>query len=486
MERRSKRAKPAWVQDAERLGLRILPLPSSLSEGVVALLDAELVREFALVPLGRGEGGRLLLAGASVASALERLPELEFILGELELLAAEPSGVHALIARYYAGGSLPELTVPVDLAVSLPVESLASLPTVATYVDSVLAYATRVGASDVHFEPLGQAFRVRLRVDGVLRSLPGLPAGAGPAVLARLKVLAGMDLGVSRRAQDGRIIQGGTGRAADLRLATLPTVGGECAVLRLLDSSRSSEDLASLGMPAACREAMEQVCQGQGLLLACGPTGSGKTTTLHAALRRLDAGERKILTIEDPVEYELSGAVQLQARPEIGLGFARALRSFLRHDPDVILVGEIRDAETARIALRAALTGHLVLASLHCQDAAQAPLRLVELGLEPWLVGAALELAIAQRLLRRVCSACSGKGCGHCGDSGYAGRVAVFECLRMSPSLGAKLDAGTMGDYLVAARNAVPVTMAQAGLDLLRQGVTTKAELEAQIDTLRD
>ncbi|MFA5256788.1 MAG: GspE/PulE family protein [Opitutales bacterium] len=482
MERRRRKsglASPAWMQTAETLCLGTETLPPALPEGAPGLLDGALAREFSLVPLGRADDGRIMLACASPELAQEHLAELEFALGPVRLSAAEPSAVHALIARHYAGKSLPEMSASPELDAGLPTETLARLPGVATYVDSVIAYAVRMGSSDVHFEPLGDEFRVRLRVDGALRQLPGLPSAAGPAVLARLKVLAGMDLGLSRRAQDGRIANG-TG--TDLRLATLPAVGGECAVLRLLDAARQTQDLAALGMPPACRELLENVCKAQGLVLACGPTGSGKTTTLHAALRSLNAGTRKILTIEDPVEYELAGAVQVQARPEIGLGFARALRSFLRHDPDVILVGEIRDAETARIALRAALTGHLVLASLHCQDAAQAPLRLVELGLEPWLVGAALELAIAQRLLRKTCQACCGKGCAQCAGTGYAGRVAVFEWLRMTPALGAKLDEGLMGDFLSAAREAVRIKMARSGKELARQGLTTDEELAAQLD----
>jgi len=468
------------MQTAEALGLRTAALAPELPQETVRLLDGALAREFSLVPLERADDGHIMLACASPRLAQEHLAELEFALGPVSLMAAEPSAVHALIARHYAGNNLPELDVPAELGAGLPMQTQASLPGVAAYVDSVLAYAARMGSSDVHFEPQGETFRVRLRVDGALQQLPGLPAIAGPAVLARLKVLAGMDLGISRRAQDGRIAYGSTG--TDLRLATLPAVGGECAVLRLLDATRQTQDLTALDMPAACREILEKVCTAQGLVLACGPTGSGKTTTLHATLRRLDAGARKILTIEDPVEYELPGAVQVQARPEIGLGFARALRSFLRHDPDVILVGEIRDSETARIALRAALTGHLVLASLHCHDAAQAPLRLVELGLEPWLVGAALELAIAQRLLRKLCQGCRGAGCAQCAGTGYAGRVAVFEWLRMTPLLGAKLDEGSMGNFLAAARQAVRPKMARAGQELARQGLTSEEEVTAQLD----
>ncbi len=443
-------------------GLPRLELPESLPSETLALVTLSQAREFQVLPLGRSAGGALILACANLSAAAARIAELEFVFGAVELCLADSASFHAHLSRSYGVECLPVQKAPQPLG-SASVETPQG---VAAYVDTVLDYAMRVGASDVHFEPFGTQFRVRLRVDGMLKALPALPERAGAAVLARLKILAGLDLGKSRTAQDGRIRRG---RGADLRLATLPTVGGECAVLRLLDRGRASQSLAELGMPAACRAELERVCAGQGLVLACGPTGSGKTTTLHAALRLLNAAERKILTIEDPVEYELSGAVQVQARPEIGLGFARALRSFLRHDPDVILVGEIRDAETARIALRAAITGHLVLASLHCSDAPQAPLRLVDLGLEPWLVGSALELAIAQRLLR--------KAQAEDGPQEGGGRVAVYEWLRMSPALAAKLDAADMSDYLSAARKAMTCTMAQVAQDYAGRGLVNPSEV---------
>jgi general secretion pathway protein E len=463
-----------WARDASDVGLRTVnDLPSRLPEDVATLVGAEIAREFAIVPLGRRPDGRLTLATASVRETAARIGELEFALGPVELVAAEPSAVHALIGRAYAEDSIPDVEDP-RFEVAAPTEGAG----LAAYMDDLLAYAFRIGASDLHFEPVGNAFRVRLRVDGAMRVLPELPAAMGPALVARLKVMAGLDIGVSRRAQDGRIRLG----ARDMRLATLPCVAGECAVVRLLDGARKGRTLAELGMPEACGEALETVAKGRGLVVSCGPTGSGKTTTLHALLCGLDADARKIVTIEDPVEYELAGAVQVQARPEIGLGFAEALRSFLRHDPDVILVGEIRDAGTARIAMQAALTGHLVLASLHCRGAAEAPLRLVELGVEPWLVGSAVEIAVAQRLVRKFCAKCGGKGCADCDGSGYAGRTAVFEWLRMRPELAALLDEGRLADYVRAAQAAIPKTMADGGLELIRGGITSREELAAAVD----
>jgi type II secretory ATPase GspE/PulE/Tfp pilus assembly ATPase PilB-like protein len=470
----SSQIRPAWAEDAARLWMACEDVPSSLPADVVARVDASAAREFSVVPLRVDARGRIVLAAASAGRIVPRLHELEYALGPVSVVAGDPSLVHALLARYYAADAIPAVAE----RAAFSGDDVAGKG-VAAYVDEVIAYAVRVGASDAHFEPSQEAFSVRLRVDGVMRSLPGLPASAGPAVVARLKVLAGLDIGLSRRAQDGRIRTRGA-EAADIRVATLPTVAGECVVLRFLDSSREGRSLAELGMPQSTVEALLAVSKGHGLVLSCGPTGSGKTTTLHAALRSLDAGALKILTVEDPVEYELAGAVQVHVRQEIGLGFARVLRSFLRHDPDVILVGEIRDPETATIALRGALTGHLVFASLHCNDAAQAPLRLVELGVEPWLVGSALELAIAQRLVRRVCAACAGAGCAKCGGTGFFGRVAVFEHLRMSAALSDLLDERRVAEYVDRARESLPYTMARCGADLLARGVTTAAELAGQ------
>ncbi len=452
--------------------MRTIDLPETLPEETLALVDAATAREYGLVPAGISPSGRIVLAGASPAALRERLAELEFILGPVELCAATPERVHALLFRHYA---------PESVAGEPPPETALSPESpegAAAYVRAVLSHAVHLGASDIHFEPGGDSFSVRLRVDGVLRSLPPAPAAAGPALVASLKLMAGLDIGLSRRPQDGRLTLSGS----DMRLATLPTARGECAVVRILDAERRALDLDAIGMPPSCRRAVEKASQKSGLILSCGPTGSGKTTTLHAILRAVSRPDLKILTVEDPVEYVLPGAVQVQACPETGLTFERALRSFLRHDPDVILVGEIRDAATARTAMQAALTGHLVLASLHCAGAAQAPLRLAGLGLESWLVGSALELALAQRLVRRVCRHCGGKGCPDCGQSGYAGRTALFEWLAFAPELSARLDAGDAAGFLRHAAEAMETTMWREGMALAEKGVTTREEVASQVD----
>ena len=452
--------------------MRTVTLPGTLSETLARLVDAALAREYAVVPVERDASGRLVLAAADPPAALERLAELEFMLGPVELCSAAPGAVHSLLARHYA----PEpvgIEMPPDFDGALEGGGKGAAP----YVESVLSYAARLGASDIHFEPAGDVFTIRIRVDGALRVLPSLPCQAGPAIIASLKLMAGLDMGLSRRAQDGRLNGAGT----DMRLATLPTVQGECAVVRILDADRRMPDLDAIGMPAACRRAVEAASSQSGLILSCGPTGSGKTTTLHAILRSIGNASRKVVTVEDPVEYELPGAVQVQARPETGLTFERVLRSFLRQDPDIILVGEIRDAGTARVAMQAALTGHLVLASLHCHDAAQAPLRLTSLGLESWLVGSALELTLAQRLVRRLCK-CGGTGCAECGESGFKGRAAIFEWLGMTASLSSRLDAADVAGFLKEASERMETTLWKAGMELVAQGLTTREEVAAQID----
>lgn len=306
-------------------------------------------------------------------------------------------------------------------------------------VDEVLHRAVRERASDVHFEPFEGEFRVRYRVDGTLRELPPLPSSRIFPVIARLKVMAGLNVAERRVPQDGRIRLVVDGRCVDLRISTLPTQAGESVVLRVLDRSTAPLALSELGMPEAVEAGLQTVVRRpHGILLVTGPTGSGKTTTLYGCLRLINAVERKLLTAEDPVEYEIDGVMQLPVNPAIELTFATALRAFLRQDPDVLMVGEIRDPETARVAVQAALTGHLVLSTLHTTDAAGAIIRLIDMGVEPYLLCATLEAVLAQRLVRRVCQACGGSGgrdgtgCGVCGGAGYRGRLGIFEWLRMS------------------------------------------------------
>jgi type IV pilus assembly protein PilB len=335
-------------------------------------------------------------------------------------------------------------------------------------VNSVIFQAAEDGASDVHFEPQEDTLLVRFRVDGVLQEVQRIPKRMMPGVLTRLKVLAKLDIAERRKPQDGRISlnAAAAGRTLDIRVATLPTVEGESIVMRLLDKSKKAPTLEELGMSDEMRRELEVLIRKPtGALLVTGPTGSGKSTTLYAALTEINRPEINIITVEDPVEYRLQGVNQVQINAKAGLTFATALRSILRSDPDVVMVGEIRDGETAKISIEAALTGHLVLSTLHTNDAPQALTRLGEMGVEPFLVGAAVSAVLAQRLARKLCNHCCemytpsvnemlkarvssevaaatdgmafyrNKGCPRCNQTGYKGRIGIYQLLTMSEQL---------------------------------------------------
>ena len=327
----------------------------------------------------------------------------------------------------------------------------ASEVPVVRFLNGVLERAVRDGASDIHFEPFEREFKVRCRIDGALREFPAPSPGLALPVASRLKVLAGLDIAERRVPQDGRIRLKIDGREVDLRISTLPTQFGESMVLRVLDQAVAPLDLARLGLPADIEQGVREVVgRPGGLFLVTGPTGSGKTTTLYGCLGMLNTPDAKILTAEDPVEYEIDGLVQLPVNPAIGLSFGTALRSFLRQDPDAIMVGEIRDLETAQIAVQAALTGHFVLGTLHTNDAPSAVTRLLDMGIEPYLVCSTLEAVLAQRLVRKICPDCRepfepapalladhglesgrpffwGPGCDACRRTGYSGRMGIYE-----------------------------------------------------------
>ena len=312
-------------------------------------------------------------------------------------------------------------------------KDMASAEPVVRYVNRMIAEASRQRASDIHIEPMARQTLIRLRIDGVLTDFDTLANAQALSIISRLKILAELDIAEQRRPQDGRMSFPIGGRVVDLRLSTAPTVNGESMVVRLLDQSRAPLDLAGLGFSESVqRRLLEWIGAPNGIVLLTGPTGSGKTTTLYTLLRLLATGERKILTMEDPVEYKLAGVNQSQVNKAVGLTFANALRSFLRHDPDVIMVGEMRDAETARIAMRAAMTGHLVLSTLHTNDAPSAVTRLLDMGVEDYLVASTLLGVVGQRLVRRRCAQCpqapagddaASSDCPKCSGSGYCGRI---------------------------------------------------------------
>ena len=351
-------------------------------------------------------------------------------------------------------------------------------------LNALLTQAARDGASDIHIEPYERHSSVRFRVDGTLREVVQPNRALHAALISRLKIMAELDISEKRLPQDGRIsLRIGT-RAVDVSVSTLPSAHGERAVLRLLDKSESRISLESVGMTGDTLERfLALVEQPHGIILVTGPTGSGKTTTLYAALSRLDASSSNIMTVEDPIEYELPGIGQTQVNPKIDLDFAKALRAILRQDPDVIMIGEIRDYETAQIAIQASLTGHLVLATLHTNDAASAVTRLTDMGVEPFLLSSSLLGVLAQRLVRRLCEHCrdaegAARGCEHCGYTGYQGRTGIFELMTADEQIRAlilnKASEATIRD---AALGAGMRLMRDDGERLVREGITSQEEV---------
>ena len=374
-------------------------------------------------------------------------------------------------------------------------------------VNGILIKAIKLGVSDIHIEPYEKSFRVRYRLDGVLRKAMGLPLKIKNAITSRVKIMSRLDIAEKRLPQDGRIkLKLGRGREMDFRVSTLPVLYGEKVVLRLLDKSNLQLDMTKLGFePFSLERFQDAIHQPYGMVLVTGPTGSGKTTTLYSALSELNKESDNIMTAEDPVEFNLSGINQVQMHDDIGLNFAAALRSFLRQDPDIVMVGEIRDFETAEIAIKAALTGHLVLSTLHTNDAPSTVNRLLNMGIEPFLVASSLNAIVAQRLARRICKDCTesidvppqalidigvapdevsefklqkGKGCNTCAGTGYKGRVALYEVMRINDELKELILNGASTTELKreAMRHGMK-SLRQAGITKIKEGVTTIEEV---------
>jgi len=370
-------------------------------------------------------------------------------------------------------------------------------------VNQMITEAIDRGASDIHVEPYEQQFRARFRIDGSLQEAFQLPLEKKPAIISRLKIMAELDIAEKRRPQDGRIRVKREEKIIDIRVSTLPTDFGEKVVLRILDKSQLNLDLEKLGFEAPALQLFKHAINAPfGMILVTGPTGSGKTTTLYAALNALNSPEHNILTIEDPIEYNLPGVNQSHMRSDIGFTFAKALRAFLRQDPDIIMVGEIRDQETAEIAVRAALTGHLVLSTLHTNDAPSALTRLLDMGLEPFLISSSVKIVIAQRLVRKICEHCKspapttsdipaldtltadmmasfiGRGCERCQNTGYNGRIAIFEVMPISSSLAELINRrATAHEIKAQAIREGMRTLRQSALLKLQQGITTVNEV---------
>ncbi len=386
-------------------------------------------------------------------------------------------------------------------------KDLASEAPVIKMVNLFLQKAIEMQASDVHIEPFEQRLKVRLRVDGVLQEIEAPPVASTAAVLSRIKIMAKLNIAERRLPQDGRIKLQMLGKELDLRVSTIPTMYGESVVMRLLDKENIVLDFSALGLTGKnSQQFIDVLAQPHGIILITGPTGSGKSTTLYTALKQLNTSERKIITVEDPVEYQLEGVNQIQAKPQIGLTFAAALRSIVRQDPDVIMIGEMRDLETAKIAVQSALTGHLVLSTLHTNDAAAGVTRLLDMGLEEYLLSSTVNGILAQRLVRKLCPECKQAykpdqkvidemqlsrftdtatiqlykaiGCNACGDIGYKGRQAIIEFLPMSDSIRKQIMAHEEASVIqMQAIADGMLTMYEDGLDKALRGITTLEEV---------
>ncbi len=485
------------------------------SERLSTGLTVEYLEHHGIMPIVR-DGGRLLTATWAETVDQRALDDLRLLAGvPVELVHLPEAEVRAAIRRVYSSDDLTAEGVVAGLedgkhsggeldAALDDLVMLANEAPVVKLVNLLLLEALDARASDVHLEGYPGGLRVRYRIDGVLQDAVAPPKQLAAAVVSRLKIMAELDIAERRIPQDGRIRLRMHDRQVDVRVSTLPALHGESVVLRLLDKEAGRIDLQDLGMaPDTLEQFGGIISKPHGIVLSTGPTGSGKTTTLYAAVDQIRTGTEKIITVEDPVEYELPGVPQVPVNEKVGLTFANALRALLRQDPDVMLVGEIRDQETADIATHAALTGHLVLSTLHTNDAATALTRLVDLGIEPYLVASTVEAVLAQRLVRRVCGNCSeeialtpeersalgtvvedlstarsGKGCPECRGTGYRGRTGIYELLVVDEALRGAVQQNASAGHLEKLGLAAGMRLLKDdGIRAIREGVTTPKEI---------
>jgi type IV pilus assembly protein PilB len=500
---------------AERYGLDHVDLDSyHVDVAAAALFPVTMARRYMAAPVGFIDQGTLLVAAADPANVLA-VDDIQIATGlDCHIAVAAKADVEALLSRL---GSLQsaaaDAIISEEDAEAEEQEALASVSEmqasaedapVIKLVYSILAQAVGEGASDVHLEPEEGELRVRFRVDGVLKEAAHVPKRMTGAVISRLKIMSELDIAEKRVPQDGRVSVSVEERRVDLRVTTLPTQRGEGATIRILDESNAQRSLDELGMDGSARARFENAFhQAYGAVLVTGPTGSGKSTTLYAALTDLNSIEKKIITIEDPVEYRIDGINQMNVNRKAGLDFATGLRSVLRADPDIVMVGEIRDAETARIAIEAALTGHMMLTTLHTNDAPGAIARLTEMGIETFLTASAVDCVVAQRLARKLCSSCKRRtivpipalaeagvrvgaeieayepvGCGRCAHSGYRGRVGIYSVMTLSEPLKEMTIARAAETEIAAvAREEGMLTLREDGVSKVRAGQTSLEEV---------
>ena len=505
---------------AEYLGTEVVNLGEvEFTPELVEAVPAATARMYQCLPVSLyGDTLRVALVDPLNAGAVD---ELGFSTGkQVQVVVADPAQITKLIEKHYPqetggmGDLLKELGLAEDIgkevaevsAGTLDLANLAGEAPIIKFVNLVLLQAIQDRASDIHFEPFEDEFKIRYRVDGALYEMSPPPKHLALPVTSRLKILANLDISERRLPQDGRISMNISGRQVDLRVSSLPTQFGESVVLRVLDRSALQLELENLGFPKAILDyTAEAIQQPNGIFIVTGPTGCGKTTTLYSCLRRVNMIDSKLLTVEDPVEFDIEGIMQVPVHEAVGMTFAKALRSFLRQDPDIIMLGEMRDLETSQVAIQASLTGHLVLSTLHTNDAPGAVTRLVDMGVEPFLISSTLLSVLGQRLVRTICKKCRtpfepteaqlsllnlsphdlgdkvfyyGRGCKECNDTGYKGRKGIFELLPISDPV--RLLINDRAPTVVIRQKAVELGMVplrEDGLRTIFDGATTVEEI---------
>ncbi len=508
---------------SDQLGMEMVELKElSIPQEIINKLNASWARMYRVVPVDLFEN----ILTVAMADPLNPniLDELRFMVDyEVRGAISNPQDIDAALDKYYgqedADDSIAALIDGYDDSdIDLEADSIddrsditnltemANEAPVIKLLNLVLLQAIKDKASDIHFEPFETDYKIRYRVDGTLYDMIPPPRNLAVAVTSRIKVLSNLNVAERRLPQDGRIQLNVGGKSIDLRVSTLPTAFGESVVMRILDRSNVQLDLDKIGLPEDIKEEVKGAIEKpNGIFIVTGPTGSGKTTTLYSCLRHVNDIETKIITTEDPVEYDLEGVVQVAIRDSIGLTFARCLRAILRQDPDKVMVGEIRDLETAQIAIEASLTGHLVLSTLHTNDAPSSITRLIDMGVEPFLLTSSLEGILAQRLVRRICPECKekfsptdemlenagltaadvdglsfyyGKGCKNCNNTGYKGRTGIYELLTLNDTMHQLIiDRAPQATLKAKARECGMVTLRESGLVKVFQGVTTLEEV---------
>jgi type IV pilus assembly protein PilB len=506
---------------ADHLGTMVVTLePDTIPPEAVAAIPNETARMYQVVPVAL-YGDTLQIALADPLNP-QTMDELGFSLKHsLQVVVANPVEISACIEKFYPaqadlgyaqllkelggdGDAPKEEDAPKGMSISMD-DSVNDVPVV-KFVNLVLMQAVQDRASDIHFEPFEDQFKIRYRVDGALYEMAPPPKHLSTPVTSRLKIMANLNISEKRLPQDGRISTVIAGKQVDLRISTLPTAFGESVVLRVLDRGAVQLELKTLGLPKDGYDfIVETINQPNGIFTVTGPTGCGKTTTLYSCLRHINQIDTKLLTVEDPVEFDIEGIMQVQVNDSAGMTFAKALRAFLRQDPDIIMLGEIRDLETAQIAVQASLTGHLVLSTLHTNDAAGAVTRMVDMGVEPFLISSTLLAVLAQRLVRRICPNCRtpfepsetqlqnmnlsahdigdkmfyyGRGCPNCNDTGYRGRKGIYELLAVSDAIRNLIN--DRAPTVVVRQKAIElgmVTLREDGLRGIYAGETTVEEV---------